>query len=146
MRSKTPLAMMEQALMLLVFALAAALCLRAFVWSDSLSRQNAARDRAVVEAQNAAELLKHTGGNFATTAARLFTTAEGDTFTVLYDEDWNPAAGAARYRLTAEAVPAEHPLLGAATVRVEQLEQGAEASGAPGETLFEIPVRWQKEG
>ena len=48
MRSKAPLVLMEQAVMVLVFALAAALCLRAFVWSDQLSRQNEARDRAPV--------------------------------------------------------------------------------------------------
>ena len=65
MRSKAPLVLMEQAVMVLVFALAAALCLRAFVWSDQLSRQNEARDRALLEVQNAAEALKHTGGDMA---------------------------------------------------------------------------------
>ena len=34
MRSKTPLALMEQMVMVLVFALAAALCLQVFVVSD----------------------------------------------------------------------------------------------------------------
>ena len=47
MRSKAPLAMMEQMVMLLVFALAAALCLQAFVKSDQLSQQGEVRDRAV---------------------------------------------------------------------------------------------------
>ena len=37
MRSKAPLLLMEQMVMLLVFALAAALCLQAFVKSDGLS-------------------------------------------------------------------------------------------------------------
>ena len=45
MRSKAPLVMMEQMVMLLVFALAAALCLQAFVKSDQLSQQGEVRDR-----------------------------------------------------------------------------------------------------
>ena len=40
MRSKAPLILMEQMVMLLVFALAAALCLQAFVKSDSLSSRS----------------------------------------------------------------------------------------------------------
>ena len=39
MRSKAPLALVEQTLMILVFALAAALCLQAFVRADRLSRE-----------------------------------------------------------------------------------------------------------
>ena len=51
MRSKTPLALMEQVIMVLVFALAAALCLRAFVLSDRISRDCEERDRAIMAAQ-----------------------------------------------------------------------------------------------
>ena len=65
MRSKAPLMMMEQMVMLLVFALAAALCLQAFVKSDEMSRRSEARDRAVAEAQNAAELIRYYGGDIS---------------------------------------------------------------------------------
>ena len=44
-RSKAPLAMMEQMVMLLVFALAAALCLQAFVKSDGMSKRGEAYSR-----------------------------------------------------------------------------------------------------
>ena len=37
MRSKAPLVLIEQMVMLLVFALASALCLQAFVKSDAIS-------------------------------------------------------------------------------------------------------------
>ncbi len=47
MKSKAPLVMMEQMVMILVFALAAALCLQAFVLSNSLSEQGQARDQAL---------------------------------------------------------------------------------------------------
>ena len=48
MKSKAPLMLMEQMVMLLVFALAAALCLQAFVKADEISKQAEARDRAVL--------------------------------------------------------------------------------------------------
>ena len=63
MRTKAPLVMLEQVVMLLVFALAAALCLRAFVQADSMSKTNAARDEAMVQVQQAAEVVKHCRGD-----------------------------------------------------------------------------------
>ena len=71
MRSRAPLALMEQILMLLVFAMAAVICLRAFVWSDSASRYSAARDEALTVAQSAAEILKSNGGDLHRVADRL---------------------------------------------------------------------------
>ena len=50
MKSKTPLALMEQLVMVLVFALAAALCVSCFVAADRLSDRYAVRDDAVLEA------------------------------------------------------------------------------------------------
>ena len=65
MRSKAPLALMEQMIMVLVFALAAALCLRVFVSADSSSQQRELRDRALTEGQSMAELTKANSGNLA---------------------------------------------------------------------------------
>ena len=48
MRSKAPLALMEQLVMVLVFALAAALCVQVFGLSGQTSRWNDSRDRALV--------------------------------------------------------------------------------------------------
>ena len=58
MRSKSPLTLIELIIMIAVFAVAAALCLRAFVWSDIKSADNQERDRAVIVAQTAAEEIK----------------------------------------------------------------------------------------
>ena len=63
MREKAPLMLMEQLLMVLVFALAAAVCVQAFALSDRLSKDSEALDHAVVVAENAAEAWKHAGGN-----------------------------------------------------------------------------------
>ena len=58
MKSKAPLVMMEQIVMVLVFALAAALCLQTVVLSSKISEMTAAQNRAMIEAQNAAEAMK----------------------------------------------------------------------------------------
>ena len=71
MRSKTPLAMMELLVMLLVFALAAAVCVQVFVFAGADSRRDAARDRALAEVQNAAECIKSLRGDYETAARRL---------------------------------------------------------------------------
>ena len=58
MRSKASLFLMELLIMVLAFALAAALCLQVFVRAEEICAETARRDEAVVIAQNAAERLK----------------------------------------------------------------------------------------
>ena len=58
MKDKAPLPIMEQLVMILVFALAAALCLEVFAKAEVLSTETLRRDQGVVLARNAAELLK----------------------------------------------------------------------------------------
>lgn len=125
MRSKAPLALMEQLVMVLVFALAAALCVQVFVLSDRTSRQSEARDRAVLEAQTAAEVLKSCGGDHAEAARKLGGTWNGQM--------WGFRAGDCDVLV----VPEEGgvPLLGAATVTVWSAE---------GDLLFSLPVAWQE--
>ena len=82
MRSRAPLALMEQILMLLVFAMAAVICLRAFVWSDSSSRYSAARDEALTVAQSAAEILKSNRGDLHGVAQTLGGTVQEDTWVI----------------------------------------------------------------
>lgn len=61
MKSKASLFLMEQLVMVLVFALAAALCMSIFVRANEISSETARRDEAVIIAQNAAQILKNTG-------------------------------------------------------------------------------------
>lgn len=65
MKGKAPLALMEQLIMVLVFALAAALCIQAFAASNRISQKAADMDRAVQLAQSAAEIMKNRGGDIA---------------------------------------------------------------------------------
>lgn len=135
MRSKTPLAMMEQLVMVLVFALAAALCLQVFVFSDQTSRFNEARDHAVLEAQNAAEALK--SGNDSYFSAMSAAEDGNGGYVLIYDDNWQslPAVSAeSAYCLTVRYTESGRANLWAAEVTV---------STADGQELFHLPVAGQ---
>ena len=136
MRSKVPLAMMEQLVMVLVFALAAALCLQVFVLSDKTSLRNEARDRAVLEAQNTAEKLKSLRGDFAQARELYGGAFDGQTWGLSYDADWEREdGGEAAYHILAIRTDSGDPLLGCAEVTVFTAE---------GDLLFYLPVAWQE--
>lgn len=143
MRSKAPLALIEQVIMILVFALAAVLCLRAFVWSDAQSALQADRDRAVVVAQRAAENLKAAGGDMAhaqaEAARRMGGVVEQGVWYVLYDQNWTAVGGyhEAAYAVYAQGVPIEVNGLWKAEVWVASCD----GDGAP---LFSLDVAWQE--
>lgn len=118
MKNRTSLVLMEQLVMIMVFALAAALCLRVFVTADEISRKTASRDGAVLIAQNAAEVLKATSGDTDRTAELL-----------------RPMAEAEGYRIELEKLESHMPLLGRAEIQV-YLED---------ELLFSICTGWQEE-
>ena len=63
MKRKSSLLLMEQLIMVLTFALAAALCLGAFAGAGNLSQKARDLDTAVILAQNAAEVLKESRGD-----------------------------------------------------------------------------------
>lgn len=144
-KSKAPLVMLEQMVMLAVFALAAALCLQAFVQSDAISRKSEARDRAVVLCQSAAETLRATGGN-QDEAARL---ALGDGYHV-------PTSGRFVIPLTEEMTAAQEDegayyleFFASETVLEGQLP-GLDGMRvvvwtADWEELFSLEVLWQVE-
>lgn len=133
-RSKTPLALMEQLVMVLVFALAAALCVQVFVLSDRTSRLGEARDRALLEAQNAAEALKSGDGTYFS-ARSAASGAAG--WSISYDEDWRSVtdADAAAYHLL--IFPADSGLDGLWTAQVQVYT-------AEGELLADLPVAGQE--
>jgi len=140
-RSEAPLALMEQMIMFLVFALAAALCLQAFVHSDAESRRGEARDKAALLCQSAAEALSHTGGDFAALPGILELpdgayAQEGALFEAYYSEDWTPSDEYA-YCLQASPADCAQNGLGGADVKVIGAGDGGE--------LFSLRVNWQTE-
>ena len=137
MKNKAPLALMEQLIMILVFALASALCLRLFVYSDQVSVTGAARDQAAAVVQNAAEALKLNGGSMESLAGLLGGEADADGWRMSYDSSWQET-DEKRLAFIAEAkITEDHiPLMGSAEVS---------ASTADGKPLFQVTVCWQEE-
>lgn len=143
MRSKAPLAMMEQIIMLLVFALAAALCLQAFVESEQMSKRMESRDRAVTLCQSVAEAARHNSGDLAAALEAATGAVPGQRadfgLFVPYDGDWNILTNDGR------------PQSSSYTLRAMELDSGVEGLGkanvevfADGGTLFAIEVAWQE--
>lgn len=126
MKSRASLVLMEQLIMILVFALTAALCLQVFVRADDISRETALQDQAVVLAQNGAETLKACQGDMAEAVRLLGGEAGGNKVTVQYEE----------MHMEMERTPAEIPGLGCAEIRIVETESG--------ETLFSLTVAWQE--
>lgn len=134
MKSKAPLALIELAVVLAVFGLAAVLCLRAFLWADAESDGIAARDRAMTEIQSAAEVLKACRGDFEQAAEIYGGSWDGTDWTVCYDEDWSQTGQAEPYRLTATRAEENLAYLGAAEVCVFRGES----------CLVRLEVAWQE--
>lgn len=138
MRSKTPLVLMEQMIMLLVFALAAALCLQAFVKSDQLSQRSEDRDRALQAAQNAAEVVQHCQGDMARAAALLLAQSYGrDSLQIDYNGDWRIAQDTMRYTLGVSRQSGGVPGLGSAQIWVRDEVREEE--------LLRLDIAWQEE-
>ena len=140
MKSKAPLALMEQMVMLLVFALASALCIQAFVKSDHISLRSDEKCHAALVAQDVAELLRHNGGDMEYALSHAVELSGGiydkEKLRVNYDENWNVTEEEGTYHLTAEEVFVEESGLQKALVQV--------AVGEPesSELLFELEVAW----
>lgn len=127
MKSKTPLALMEQLVMVLVFALAAALCVSCFVTADRLSQKSALRDEAVIAAQNAAETIKGCQGDYEQAAVLLNGALKDGVLEVQSGEDF-----------CVVVIPEDsgNPLLSRASVEVFAVRDG--------EKLFALTVSWQE--
>lgn len=133
MKNRTHLLLMELLIMVLVFAAAAAMCLRCFAEADRISQENSERDRAVSLVSSAAETLKACAGNVEETCAAL----GGSKGTVLYDGSGNAAAEAeAIYRL--EIIPLESgsPTLGRAELRLLNIPRESE--------IYSLQAAWQE--
>ena len=94
-RSKAPLSLMEQLIMVFVFAFAAAVCLQAFVYSDRLSKDGTEKEMAAVRATEVIETVKAYHGDLNKAADTLQAQAteatgdggEGALLTKTYDDD-----------------------------------------------------------
>lgn len=165
MKSKAPLALMEQMVMLLVFAFAAALCMQAFVKSDEISLKSSAKSNAALAAQNTAEAIRHSGGsleNALTGAADMLGGKYGDLaspeglLSIDYDEDWNVTENSGRYFLTVKVLPSPAEGMQKVSVQVfsvtgakgssKQAGAGQGVAQPEDELLFELETAWMEVG
>lgn len=137
MRSKSPLALMEQVVMVLVFALAAALCLQVFVFSDQSSHRHNDMDHAVLLAQNTAETLKACGG-LEHAAGTLGGEIVQMNWHSYYNKDLSPALDRENAYYCVDTLPENSGIqgLGQATVSVFKSSEN--------EPLFSLTVAWQE--
>lgn len=136
MKSKAPLALMEQILMVLVFALAAGLCLQMFVFSSQMSHRCEANDRAALVVQNVAEVWKLNRGDAQICAQKLGGECSGDTWQIGYSVDWvEMSTDEAEYLVRVVPVTTDNPLLSCADVIAQTSE---------GDRLIQIRIGWQE--
>lgn len=90
--SKAPLMLMEQVIMVLVFALVSAVCIQAFALARTTSVQMSDRDHAVNVSQTLAETLKAYHGSIAEVREGLGGESDGDRLVFYYDSDWKETA------------------------------------------------------
>lgn len=126
MKSRASLVLMEQLVMILVFALSAALCLGLFVRADILSRETALQDQAVIHAQNGAETIKACRGDLDRASQLLGGKGSGDTLTV-------PCDG---LTMQIKLVSSEVPGLGMAEITVTNAEES--------QPIFSLTTGWQE--
>ena len=118
MKHKISLVLIEQACMILVFALAAALCQGGFAWADARAEEIRLTDWAYTQVESEAERLEYTHGSQVT---------KGETLYIFYEEE--------DCTLRIESVETDQPLLGASRLTMED---------ADGRILAQIEVFYQK--
>lgn len=97
MKNRSSLALMEQLVMVLVFALAATMCLRLFVFAGQTARRTQLREEAVILAQNTAEELKASRGQTPGSFGQ-----GGLVVTVIPETTGVPGLGGARVEVAVE--------------------------------------------
>ena len=136
MKNKAPLSLMEQLMMLLIFALSAALCLQIYVLSGQISRRCEAQGHAVTAVQNAAESVKLCRGDVSRYPQSLGGAGTSRKWEIGYDDNWEavpPEQAAYRILVIPEATPL--PTLGKAVITaVTETE----------DILFSVTVSWQE--
>lgn len=138
MKNKASLLLMEQLIMILVFALAAAVCLKGFAYAAQTSLAICQQEEAVFLAQSAAEQIKAHHGAVEDTQYISGGTAQDPLWVCFYDDQLNsvPSEDNWHYRLEIEKTPGNISGLGQADVRVHT---------ADSQQLVALTVAWQEE-
>ncbi len=117
MKNKSTLMMIEIVIMIFVFSLASAVCLKIFTESNFVSQESLILDRASVIAQNTAELLKASRGNTEYVNEYISNNLTDDEYTVEISKNEN-----------------EQKYLGTAKVSVKYMD----------DEVFSVTASWQE--
>ncbi len=128
MKNKTALLLIELALLIAVFAVAAAVCLRLFAWADTTSKEDAQRDTALLQAQNAAQEIKRSRGDLEQAAQRFGGQVTGGLWEAPLEDGCV---------LRAERKETDTKYLGMASITV---------FASDGSILVQLDACWQEDG
>lgn len=109
-RSKSSLFLIELVIVILVFSLSAAVCLRLFFQSRQISDQSRNISEASLAVQSVADIYKGSNGDFNKTADFLKGTIADDTISFYYDSVWERVEqkGDASFVVELEKTKEEH--------------------------------------
>lgn len=139
MRSKAPLVLMEQLVMVLVFALAAALCIQAFVLADRRSASCAEQNQAVIAAQSAAEVYKNCRGDGNQAAELYGGHVEQGSWVTYWDQDGRQVNDRedAAFQVQVAPVRTDSEYLGRATLKAVE-------TGGNSQFCYTLQLAWQE--
>ena len=137
MKNRASLSLMEQLIMILVFALAATLCLQGFATANQISQKTGQVDHAIHHVQNTAELLKAYGGNIDTQlpVCALPTT---DGWVVYYNKNWEPEEKTDHPQYCMEIVRQNAGIKGLGQAQIKMSVMSSQSE------LFSLTVAWQE--
>lgn len=137
MKHKVFLPLLEQIIMIGLFAIVAVICLQGFALSNRISTEQAIQDQAVVAAQNTAETLKSTHGDLSAAASLLSGKVIDDSLIILYDSQGKPTldADAEEFRVCAQITESSDELLGSSIIQIIYRD----------EIIYSLTVGWQKD-
>lgn len=93
--SKAPLVLMEQVIMVLVFALVSAVCIQAFALARTTSLRMTERDHAMNVSQTLAETVKASVGDPEAVCKEIGGGIDGEQLFFYYDSDWKEVSTSA---------------------------------------------------
>ena len=138
MKNRTMLSLMDMLSMVLVFAVSAAICLRAFSKADVLSRTEEERSAACRAAASLTEVLKAEKGDLAKVSSVYGGRLDGaGTLAVMLDASYEMTEGEGGRRMEARLLDNGNPYLGTAEVTV---------FSADGQIVLTMSAAWQTDG
>ncbi len=123
MKNRAFLPLIEQVMMIAVFAIVSAVCIGCFSLARMICQGTEYKDNAVILAQNTAEAIKHNGG------------IDGETVIGYTDTLTETDADNAVYLVTVQPFDDGDALLGSARIRVSRHDR----------TVYTVTVCWQED-